>query len=427
MKYCRQCKRISFQKQFCRRCGTALTACSKRSKLFAIGGTLCAALLCWIVWNSIIPEFYKIKPGIYEVGVDIPAGEYVAVAEAPGMFGRVSGNVYQTDPHTIHILDYDFADNRNVIFTLKDGQFVELKYGCMYQSSKPSLLRPFAHSGVFRVGRDLLPGVYVIKNTSAIYQDSYHVYTQIGEDGALCGLRQQDVVPTDGSTVVTLRWGDYLDTGNFCRLSLRPVMLWEFGKEKHALKTAVPEAASPDSAEAAQKIPEGCFGDGTYEIGVDLPAGEYVITAEMMDSDEETPRGYLAVYTDASLSEETKLRRSWLEDNTIMVLEDGQFIILRYAYLYESSGESRLDPFANSGLFKIGRDIKAGTYTIVCENSTEQAEYSVFTSLSQSEETLRSEGTLESGSTAQISLEEGDYLLLRFCHLKKNSDLWPFD
>ncbi len=418
MKYCRQCKRISFQKHFCRRCGTALTGCSRRCKILAIGGALCAVLLCWIAWDKIIPEFYRIKPGIYEVGVDIPAGEYVAVAEAPGMFGRVSGKVYQSDPLTGHILDYDFADNSNVIFTVKDGQFIELEYGCMYQSSKPSLLRPFSHSGVFRVGRDLLPGVYVIRNTSAIYQDSYHVYTQIEEDGTLSGLRQQDLVPTDGSTVVTLRWGDYIDTGNFCRLSLRPVMLWEFGKEKHALRTSVPEASSVESADMLQEIPEGCFGDGTYEVGVDIPAGEYVIDSDGTDFLTEIPKFHLTLYSDASCTEESLLRQERGEYNTILRLEDGQVLVIEHAYLYESSGESRLVPYEIGGFFHVGRDIPPGTHTIISDNINRDGVCCIYSDLYRNEEHLLLETTIERGGSTEITLEENSYIWMQYCHLK---------
>ena len=72
------------------------------------------------------------------------------------------------------------------------------------------------------------------------------------------------------------------------------------------------------------EYPEGVYGPGTYKVGVDLPAGEYKLTAEKDDT------GYFEVKVDVS-SDGGIESNSLFKGNEYVVVRDGEYLSVNRA------------------------------------------------------------------------------------------------
>ena len=103
-------------------------------------------------------------------------------------------------------------------------------------------------NGTYKVGKDIPAGEYFVKCTS------YNCYIQVSSDstGSFDSIIANDNISTH--TYITVRDGEYFTvTGG-----------------KFALSSEV-DAVAPSS--------DGTYGEGTYKVGKDIPAGEYKIIA----------------------------------------------------------------------------------------------------------------------------------------------------
>ncbi len=400
MKICKYCGIIFQDVSHCPKCGMPLKGRTWSPIWFivcviAILGGILMLFECLIFpyVRPAIRAMTSLGGGIYVVGEDIPAGEYVILTKSD-RFAEKYAAQFHIDIHG-NGTDYAGWEEGSLIFRLEEGQTIEVPDDAfLYSSSKSSVLYPFNFSGMFCAGRDFPPGTYRVVGTSKSYSGVWEVYQEAGAD-------MKDSLIYGGDSVycniVTVREGEYLQT-SYCRLS------------------RIPQFSSADTRRPEEKtanLPDGCYGEDTYEVGADILAGEYVICS---DGSRDHDSFYFAVYEDAEM--EQKIAGGWMEWNTIMRLEEGQFISMQAAYFYESSRKSLLKPFQSSGFFLVGRDLKAGTYTIA--NDTEQlAVYRVFSDPDQKEEHMLLQGPLQGGENTEITLHDGEYLMTRFCHLEK--------
>lgn len=99
---------------------------------------------------------------------------------------------------------------------------------------------------------------------------------------------------------------------------------------------------------------------GTYAIGTDIPAGEYVVFANP------DRIGYLYKYArDGNVGETTGKRSiysKYFNYCDVIRLESGNYIDLSNAYAVPSDKVEKLDPSQN-GTFRVGKDIKSGHLT----------------------------------------------------------------
>ena len=161
---------------------------------------------------------------------------------------------------------------------------------------------------------------------------------------------------------------------------------------------------------------KGVFVSGFYEIGKDVPAGEY---AAVSNGNTPTRDFYLGVYTSSSQSEESELIGGWYQGCKLLVLEEGQYIELVHANLYDmEKHENPSDPFRSSGMYKVGRDLEAGTYTVMNYSDQYTGHYTIYSSINCIAPITREGDMVSSGATAQIELYEGDYIEMKFCCLK---------
>lgn len=138
--------------------------------------------------------------GQYKVGVDLPAGEYVAIASDSFGYFCVS-----SDPNKDDILFNDIFET-NSILTVNDGEYLELD-DCVAVGAEEFYsvytIKTDKTGVMLKVGYDIEPGEYQLE---AI----------VGETGYYCvfsNSRQEDIITNDlfdGTTYVTVSEGQYL-------------------------------------------------------------------------------------------------------------------------------------------------------------------------------------------------------------------------
>lgn len=181
------------------------------------------------------------------------------------------------------------------------------------------------------------------------------------------------------------------------------------------------EANSYDTAQdledkMAYQREKGIFTQGFYEVGKDVPPGEYVV---LCGNGPAAPDFHVGVYTSASQSEESTLFSGWYETSKYVILEEGQYIDLSHASLYDTAkNEIPLDPFSSGGMYKVGADLDAGSYTVVNNSDQYTANYAIYSSINAIAPVSRTSGIVDVGETAEITLQEGEYIEMKFCCLE---------
>ena len=101
---------------------------------------------------------------------------------------------------------------------------------------------------------------------------------------------------------------------------------------------------------------------GTYKIGTDLPAGEYLVLPG-------NDYGYYECTSDTSGSLDSIIYNNILFENepSYITVNTGEYLKVDSATLYKLSEAPSIKPSTNvynAGQYKVGRDIPAGTYRV---------------------------------------------------------------
>lgn len=145
--------------------------------------------------------------------------------------------------------------------------------------------------GMYKVGTDLAAGVY---RADALDGDGYFaVYSD--SSGKSDSILFNDIF--DGYAYFVLKEGQYLKLSRCAALESEKV--------------------------PAEQPEDGVFTDGTFRIGIDIPAGEYKITASGSDS-------YYCLMGSAQCAYEDQqyIASDYVENSVYLTLEDGQFLTL---------------------------------------------------------------------------------------------------
>lgn len=180
-----------------------------------------------------------------------------------------------------------------------------------------------------------------------------------------------------------------------------------------------------NDAAALDKMQEsGVFSSGTYLVGEEIPAGEYVLISESPNANH---RFYAGIYADRE--EEQKISGDWNEFSTIVQLEEGTYFSFSWSTCYDvTKKDVPNDPTKHPGMFCVGRDIEPGTYTIVPyldEPHDPHPSYAVYTELGSVAPMTAASGIVYDPSNSklldgvEVTLEEGQYLDLAECVIAK--------
>lgn len=149
---------------------------------------------------------------------------------------------------------------------------------------------------------------------------------------------------------------------------------------------------------------------GTYKIGDDLEAGEYLFIANGM--------GYVEVAKDGTGNLEGIIHNDNVTGHTYVTVEDGQYLKLQFGEAYPVGSAPSIIPengLYKDGEYKVGKDIPAGEYELI--SNTEMGYFEV---------SKDSNGTLDSiitndfvTSNAYVTVEDGEYLKLQGVEIQK--------
>lgn len=155
--------------------------------------------------TTVKPTDYSIKEGMYKVGTDIPAGEYVVVAEANG-YMQVSKD---STGDINSIVTNENIQNRTIV-TVKDGQYLTATNGKIYpidKAPKVDTSSGILPSGMYKVGVDIQPGEYKVSADA-------NGYVEVAKNslGSIDSIVSNDNFT--GDKYITVAAGEYLKITN---------------------------------------------------------------------------------------------------------------------------------------------------------------------------------------------------------------------
>lgn len=138
---------------------------------------------------------------------------------------------------------------------------------------------------------------------------------------------------------------------------------------------------------------------GNYKVGVDIPAGEYLVFAK-------SGKGYFCVSSDSNQSDITF--NDIFDYNSIITVKNGEYLELSkcYAVPLEEDPEVKLN---GSGMFKVGTHIPAGEYKV--EATDDRGYYCIYPD--SRHQNIASNDIFE--GQKYVTVSDGQYLILSKC------------
>lgn len=171
-------------------------------------------------------------------------------------------------------------------------------------------------------------------------------------------------------------------------------------------------SGTPLSAEAQVKVHSGTsWGDGTYTVGADIPAGTYVLSEVSGNG------GFLSVLSGPDgtlLATDLVLRRS------VQSVLAGQVLTVAGATMVPLACAPAVDTSLGvlaSGTYLAGTDIPAGTYYIQTKTGISTGWFYVLSDCSHSDASLVSQTEVDAPDVETVDLESGQYVELVGCRM----------
>lgn len=153
------------------------------------------------------------------------------------------------------------------------------------------------------------------------------------------------------------------------------------------------------------------YKSGSYKVGNDIPAGEYVLFND----------GFMAYYSvckDSTGELDSIISNDNFNENTIITIKDGQYFEISDAYAINIKDVKELDT-SKEGMFKVGKHIKAGEYKLEVNESSILGMGYVEVSKDSTHDlnSIISNDNFE--GTKYITVKDGQYLKLSDCKIVK--------
>ena len=160
--------------------------------------------------NDFEGDFYP--TGWYAVGIDIPVGEYLLVADEYSEFPNSYIGLY--DENGTEIVSAMFQNTFYI--TVKDGQRLDLNWCTAIElDSNEFENNPFEQSGMFKAGIDFEAGTYRIKRDNDDYPHYFLVFDSFDEyDVYELYTETLDYEINDREEIITVEEGQYLQLEN---------------------------------------------------------------------------------------------------------------------------------------------------------------------------------------------------------------------
>ncbi|WP_283746226.1 hypothetical protein [Bacillus cereus] len=152
------------------------------------------------------------------------------------------------------------------------------------------------------------------------------------------------------------------------------------------------------------------FGEGMYKVGVDVPSGEYMLIAQ-------NGVGYFSI--NSSSSSNSILANDNFAGNSIITIENGQYVTINRAKMYPMNNAPSLTPvngILSDGMYIVGKHLSAGEYKIT--SSSGQMGYF---SINSGSTVSQLKNIIENGNfngERYIKVNEGQYLKINRASIK---------
>ncbi len=349
-------------------------------------------------------------PGRYTAGTDIPAGEYVVLAQNASVIEGYYTIYADGSEHAdiIDINDFDY----NAIIYIEDGQVLELDYS----SASPIAEIPqidHTYGEMYKVGYHIPAGTYYILADGSSYSTCGVLsYPSDNFDSVV------DFFRVENTASVTVTDGQYLQLSH-CSLTDSAVPGSASPGERRPANTETVADSSTSPVITAGSASNGSLGlstatsapstvypSGTYNVGTDIPAGEYVLLL-----DHSTAYAAYTIYEDSSEAADF-VDYNMFDYNAIIYIENGQSLSLRGCTASPINEVPKIDHFYGT-MYKIGYHIPAGTYQLKALDSSSYGIAYVLSYPSDNYDVVENYTYVE--DTAAITVNDGQYLQLNDC------------
>lgn len=178
-------------------------------------------------------------------------------------------------------------------------------------------------------------------------------------------------------------------------------------------ENAVTESTEDDTAPVEDII---SYNSGQYKIGVDLPAGEYVIITN------NGIMSYLEVSSDSTGNLDSIIANDNFSGRSYVTVSDGQYLKFTYSDMYDANNAPAVDSSNGTlpaGMYKVGVDLPAGEYKVSANSTAIEGLDAYWEISSDSSHTLSSIISNENFSGERyVTVSEGQYLKLSNCTLQ---------
>ena len=166
--------------------------------------------------------------------------------------------------------------------------------------------------------------------------------------------------------------------------------------------------------EEPKKVDDGKIDSGTYKVGTDLDAGEYLVIASGM--------GYIENSKDSTGSLESIIFNENLTDgyHSFVTLNDGEYFKLQGAEMYPIDKAPSVVPedgLYENGMYRVGKDIPAGEYKVVLDSAIGMGYLEVNSSSRHSLDTIVTNENVQ--ADMYITVKDGQYLTLQDLKIQK--------
>lgn len=157
------------------------------------------------------------------------------------------------------------------------------------------------------------------------------------------------------------------------------------------------------------------FGEGMYKVGVDVPSGEYMLIAQ-------NGVGYFSI--NGSSNSDSILANDNFAGNSIITIENGQYVTINRAKMYSMNNAPSLTPvngILSDGMYIVGKHLPAGEYKI-----TPSSGQMGYFSINSGSAVSQLKNIIENGNfngERYIKVNDGQYLKINRASIKVDEKL----